>query len=362
MTGTGDDAPASLAPGLPMVSQTCPMDCSACPALLRCGATRNFCGQGRLQADGSCESCGSNPLLDMDVRKAVIRHLGGLDLDWPRPVQHPRLPELPDHLPVLVQAYADQVDIPWVALHGARLFGLGGARLTPKHHRQLREVYHLARTTRVAVEFFVEDRVLEGLWRNRALVIDQIRRLGVDLVLTPNFSVWAPDMRFVHLANIRRAAVYYHLLVEASIPAIPDVSFYFFEPDGRLWSEWVNNQRDVQAVSLFCGGKKIHASKRALRETVEDIALFHRAVRPDVAFILGGVHAPDRLAEYRQATPGRRLVFCNGMAYALAQRRKLLDAHSPAARSARECFLLNCAHNDRIYHEIVADMDERGAV
>ena len=336
-----------------MVSTACPLNCALCPARARCGGVRNFCGQGVPMGDSSCTRCVGNSLLDMSVREAVVRHLGGLNLDWPRQVRHPQLPELPDHLPVLVQAYADPVDAPWVALHGARLFGIGGERLTPKHHRPLHEVYRLAPTTRLAVEFYVDDRVLEGLWRNRTLVVDQLRRLGVDLVLSPNFSVWNSDMRFMQLVNIRRAAVFHHLLVEAGVRAVPDISFYYFEPDGRLWADWVNDHRDVQAVSLFCGGKKVHASKRALRETVEDIALFHRAVRPDVTFILGGVHAPERLAAYRQAAPGRRLVFCNGMAYALAQRRKVLGAHAPVARSARDCFLLNCAHNDRTYHQIL---------
>jgi hypothetical protein len=42
------------------------------------------------------------------------------------------------------------------------------------------------------------------------------------------------------------------------------------------------------------------------------------------------------------------------MAYALAQRRRLLENHgTPVARSARECFLLNCAHNDRTYNAII---------
>jgi len=289
----------------------------------------------------------------MGVREAVVRHLGGLDLDWPRQVKQPQLPDLPDHLPVLVQGYADPVDIPWVALHGARLFGRSGERLTPKHHRPIHEVYRLASTTRVVVEFYVDDRVLEGLWRNRVVVVDQLGRLGVDLVLTPNFSVWATDMRFVQVLNIRRAAIFYYLLLEAGVRAVPDISFYFFEPDGRLWAEWVNQHEGVQGVSLFCGGKKIHASKRALRETVEDIALFHRAVRPDVTFILGGVHASARLAAYRRAAPGRRLVFCNGMAYALAQRRKVIGMYPPVARSARDCFLLNCAQNDLMYRQIL---------
>ena len=145
---------------------------------------------------------------------------------------------------------------------------------------------------------------------------------------------------------------------EAGVPAVPDVSFSFFEPDGRLWAEWINSQPQLQAVSIFCGGRKIHAEVRAHRETVEDIALFHRAVRPEVAFILGGIHALARLADYRRAAPGRRLVICNGMAYGLAQRRRLLArGHDAVARSARECFLLNCAENDRAYASILRGLE-----
>lgn len=292
----------------------------------------------------------------MDVRQEVVKQLGGLGLDWPRPTRHPRIPDLPSHLPVMVQAYADPVGIPWVALHGARLFGISGERLTPKHHRPLREVYRLGPTTRIAIEFYVDDRVLEGLWRNRPLVVAQLRQLDVDLVLTPNFSVWESDPRISQLINIRRAAIYYHALVEAGVPAVPDISFYFFEPDGRLWAEWVNRNPAVRAVSLFCGGKKIHASRRALRETLEDVALFHQSVRPDVTFILGGVHSPERVMAYRRAALGRRLVFCNGMAYALAQRRKVLDqpAHGPMPLSSRDCFLRNTDFNDRVARKELA--------
>lgn len=337
------------------------MDCMLCPARVRCGGIRNLCGRGRANGDGTCTRCESDPLLRMDVRQAVIKQLGGLDLDWPRAVRHPQIPELPAHLPVMVQAYPDRVDIPWVALHGARLFGLSGERLTPKHHRPLREVYRLGPKTRIAIEFYVDDRVLEGLWRNRSLVVAQLRALEADLVLTPNFSVWSSDARMSQLINIRRAAIYYHSLAEAGVLAIPDISFYFFEPDGRLWAEWVNRNREVKAVSLFCGGKKIHASRRALRETLEDIALLHNAVRDDVTFVLGGVHSPERLAAYRDAAPGRRLVFCNGMAYALAQRRKVLGypASAPVAMSSRDCFLNNCAFNDAAVQQVLEQGQSR---
>ena len=325
------------------MANACGLDCSQCPALKRCGGKSNFCLLGR------CGGCSANPLMRMDVRRSVIDHLGGLDLTWPREVVHPQLPELPLHLPVLIQAYADPVDVPWVAIHGGRLLGVTGRGLTPKHRRPLREVYGLGPTTKIALEFYVEDRVLEGLWASRRSIVKDLVSVGADLILSPNLSVWFDRPRFEGLVQIRRSYSMYMELVEAGLPAVPDIGFNLFEPDGRLWAEWVNSQPTLQAVSLFCGGKKVHASMRHLRENLEDIVLFHRAVRPEITFVIGGVHARQRLAAYRRAAPGRRLVFCNGMAYALAQRRKLLDRRRHAARSARECFLLNCAHNDHAY-------------
>ena len=331
-----------------MTRNACGIDCAQCPALARCGGRSNFC---RL---GSCLDCASDPLMSMEARQRVIEHLGGLGLDWHRPVKHPRLPELPDHLPVLVQAYADPVGLPWVALHGGRVFGVTGRHITPKHRRPIRDVYRLAPHTRVALQLYVEDRVLEGLWSERRRLVPEIAAIGFDLVLSPNFSVWRDRSRFEAVSQQRRATVLYHELVEAGVCAVPDIGWAIFEPDGRLWAEWINKQPGLEAVSIFCGGRKIHAELRAHRENVEDIAIFHRAVRPDVAFILGGIHSPTRLADYRRAAPARRLVVVNGMAYSLAQRRRLISFSARGvARSARECFLTNCVENDRRYASVL---------
>lgn len=326
----------------------------------------NFCVAGlhREHDDqAGCAFCNANPLLRMDIRRAVIDQLGGLEFLWPRQVQHLEVSDLPVHLPVLVQAYADSVDLPWVALHAGRVLGATGGSLTPKHRHPLRDVYRVAPGTKLALEFYVEDRVLEGFWANRRSIISSLAGLEFDLVLAPSYSVWYDHSRFEQLVQQRRAFIVYHELLEAGLPAIPDAGWSRFEPDGRRWADWINNQPGLQAVSLFCDGRKVHASQRALRETVEDIALFHRAVRPEVASVLGGVHAPERLVAYRDAAPGRRLTICNGMAYALAQRRRRLgEDDSRIARSARDCFLHNCARNDRTYAEILTPMDEPVAV
>jgi hypothetical protein len=297
----------------------------------------------------------------MDVRRKLMDQLGGLELRWPRPVQHHQPAELPVHLPVLVQGYAEPIDLPWVALHAGRVLGASGRSVTPKHRLPLREVYGLAPTTKLALQFYVEDRVLQGLWRHSRSVIAQLAELGFDLVLAPNISVWRSDSRFGQITSAKIAFLLYHKMLEAGLPAIPDVGFSRFEPDGRLWAEWINSQPQLRAISIFCGGKRIHAERRSHQETAEDIALLHQAVRADVAFVLGGVHAPGRLADYRRAAPERQLAVCNGMAYALAQRRRLAagTACGSVARSTRECFLRNCAFNDWLYARVLKQDESR---
>jgi hypothetical protein len=329
------------------------MDCAVCPAAQRCGRTPNFCRLGR------CAECADDPLLRVNVRRAAMDALGGLDLAWPRPVSHHQPVELPLHLPVLVQAYADPIAIPWVAVHGGRLLGASG-RPTPKHRRRpLREVYRLDAGTRLALELYVEDRVLEGVWGRRGQLLDELLELGFDLVLAPNFSVWRDAPRFEQLLQIRRSIIWFHEAIEAGLRVLPDIGWSLWEPDGRLWAEWVNSQPDLRAISIFCGGKRIHAERRAHQETVEDIARFHEEVRSEVTFVLGGVSSPWRLLDYRRAAPGRRLVICNGQAYALAQRRRLLSSDVAAGGlSARECFLRNCAWIEDAYAAILgSDVD-----
>lgn len=87
----------------------CPLECDTCPAARRCGRMPNFCLRGRCQ-DGSAD-----PLLDMNVCRSVMTQLGGLDFHWPRRLRHHETGTLPVHPPVLVQAYADPIDLPWVA-------------------------------------------------------------------------------------------------------------------------------------------------------------------------------------------------------------------------------------------------------
>lgn len=320
-----------------------------CPAAERCGRQPNFC----LRADGGCSDCRSQ----QELRRRVIQQLGGIDFSWPRPVTHHDPGDLPIHLPVLVQAYPEPLRLPWVVLHGGRVFGITGRTITPKHRSGLRDTYRLSPSTRLALELYVEDRVLDGLWAERSRLIPELGELGLDLILSPNFSVWRDASRFEQLVQQRRSFAFYHELREAGLPAIPDVGWSRFEPDGRLWAEWINGQPDLHAVSIFCGGRKIHAEQRAHRETVEDIALFHGAVRREVAFVIGGVHSPARLRDYRRAAPGRRLVICNGMAYACAQRRRLLAGPTlTAAISARECFLRNCSFNDAAYEMVLAEV------
>src|SRR5260370_14878379 len=102
--------------------------------------------------------------------------------------------------------------------------------------------------------------------------------MGFDLVLTPNFPVWRTASRWDQIVQQRRSIAVYHELVEAGVRAVPDIGFSFFEPDGRLWADWINSQPDLQAVAIFVGGPNMPAQLPPRREAVEDIAHFYPPV------------------------------------------------------------------------------------
>ncbi len=78
-----------------MMTAACPLDCLLCPARVRCGGMRNFCGTGWPNQDGTCSRGQDHPLLQMDARDEIVRHLGGLGLDWPRQSHIPPSGEVP---------------------------------------------------------------------------------------------------------------------------------------------------------------------------------------------------------------------------------------------------------------------------
>jgi hypothetical protein len=170
---------------------------------------------------------------------------------------------------------------------------------------------------------------------HRFTVVRDLAHLEVDLILAPNYFVWRDACRFEQLAQQRRAFLYYCWLREAGLPAIPDVGFSRFEPAGRRWAEWINGQPDLRAVSIFCGGKRIHAERRAHVETVEDIAPPPPGRAPG-----GGVRARrcafaapvGRLPSRRARPPAGD---GNGQAYARWRCSATMDSYSTAEASSR---------------------------
>ena len=71
--------------------------------------------------------------------------------------------------------------------------------------RPVREVYRLRPDTKVALQMYVEDRVLEGFWVARRRIIAELAGMGFDLVLTPNFSVWRAASRWDQIVQQRRS-------------------------------------------------------------------------------------------------------------------------------------------------------------
>lgn len=288
------------------MASACGLNCDLCPAAARCGKTPNFCRVGH--RDGPpvrdrCTLCLSNPLLRMDVRQAVTNQLGGLHLTWPRPIVHHQPVDLPVHLPVLIQAYADPVDIPWVALQAGRVFGVTGSRITPKHHRPLREVYRLGPATKLALECFVEDRVLEGLWLNRRAVIQELRALGFDLILAPNFSVWYDHSRFEQLIQQRRSFIFFHELIDY---VDSGSNLGWLSPHG-----WVSRP--------LPGGLSMRI-QRSLRNAVGDITVELLDGRDEAVLI---VDAFLRHLRARGCSPNT----CLAYAYDLAHFWRFLEAH-----------------------------------
>jgi hypothetical protein len=85
-----------------------------------------------------------------------------------------------------------------------------------------------------------EDPLVEAFWARRA-ELDLVARLAEqrwDLVLAPNFSMYANQPRAEHLLNFRRNLLVAAELAAAGVPAVPNI-YWARKEDLDRYLAWV---------------------------------------------------------------------------------------------------------------------------
>ncbi|MCC7428687.1 MAG: DUF4417 domain-containing protein [Alphaproteobacteria bacterium] len=232
------------------------LGCSACPNLGTCGGLQveralyhcldNCCGH-----PATCDVVCRNKPREFAQR---VREIGGFELgNVPRAARLPA-PCLPAVVPVLFHGssrlapfQASAVCLPIykvIARHGGQERFADGAAVAA--------AFRFEAGTPLILTGTAKDQPLERWWSLGPGRLDAIRRLrdlGVELVTTPNFSLFTDQPRWDDMHSIKRIALTHEEFLREGMPAALHVNART-ERDWERWTEYVRQRNEVTHVAF----------------------------------------------------------------------------------------------------------------
>lgn len=321
----------------------CNRDCKLCRLHLHCQGC-SICEMPLCKQD--CEHCFAL-CPNKGASFAYLRAIGGGQVE----LAGNEKKNLPVQIPVLPDRLTERMHVrDVIGVHGGNMLSQNGEKISKSYmDRGIQGALNLQKKTRNVLQFYTKDRTLEGFWDNRKALYAQLSQLEWEVIIAPNYSVYEDAPRMDHLYNIKRSSIVYNELLDAGLPAVPDISWY-----NRIdLDQWIReiNQNNVKCIAFsfqtVSTGSK--ASNTYLHYMMGFKYLTDR-ISEDVEIIIAGLVSPDRV-RLLQTDCQQRLSILNQTAFIQSRRGILSDGYiaAPSGLSKNAIFLRNLDFYDREY-------------
>jgi hypothetical protein len=267
------------------------LGCMNCPERTICGGLHiaasvfscldHCCGHPE-----SCDTvCRHNP--DYVDR---IREIDGFDLTTIPQVTPLPAPFLPKVIPWIDHGgqreeplVAEAVCLPLYAMFNRRT-----GKIKFETREALNDAFKVSSQTSIILTGIDIDRPLERWWgleKQRRVIIQDLRQLGVALVTTPNYSLFTDQPRWDDLHSMKRIALVWQEFIEEGLPAALHVNART-DTDWQRWTNFIGQHPEVTHIAYEFGtGAGRSGRKRWHAEKLADLA---QAVGRPVHLILRG--------------------------------------------------------------------------
>lgn len=276
--------------------------CPTCPQYMQCGGLhtelRQFdclahcCGQ-----PSTCTKVCRNKPRDFTLR---VREIGGFDLK--NVARGPELlaPPLPAFVPLLYHNSGRSGLLPQqaVALSLYALFDKRTGTGRYADRQALCDAYGIHINTSIVLSGTHQDPPLERWWQfgetRRRQIISYLLMLGIDLVTTPNYSLFANTPRWDDLHSLKRIATTYAEFIDEGLPAALHVNGRN-DNDFLHWKEFIRERPEISHLSYEFGtGAKF--SERITQHVNWLCSLAEDVKRPLTLVVRGGLDALPSLS------------------------------------------------------------------
>lgn len=278
-----------------------PLGCVQC-------ADRELCGGiHKKQIDyyclGDCcgdpSNCGNVCPRNFDGYVDRYREVDGFDLDnIPRAT--PLLPpDLPAYIPFIFHRNrrAALLDVPAVALPLHKFYSRRDGSLRYKTRAEIEAAFNVNRKARIVLIGCGRDKPIEAWWglsSQRRTILKSLTDLGMELVTSPNYSLFTDVPRHDNLYNIKRIGVAWYEAVDAQMPCAVHLNARTVH-DYERWTRFIKQRAEVTDVSFEFKTGGAWRGRRAFHyQQLAEVG--RQAGRPLRMLMVGGLPAIPALA------------------------------------------------------------------
>ena len=233
------------------------LGCTLCPDLGLCGGLRIKGGAFDCRSLCSCARDGNtcSGVCRGDHRSFVrrVREVGGFTLDDVRRSAPLPVRALPDYVPIIYDGTNRRQRLAFgtVALPLLSFFDRASGTGRFDNREKMLSFFRLSPGTRVILTGVDIDRSLERWWSfgDRPSLIESLRPLGVEMVTSPNFSLFTDVTRHDNMHNMKRIALTWAEFMAGGMPCALHVNART-DTDYRRWSDFVAEREEVSLLAF----------------------------------------------------------------------------------------------------------------
>lgn len=242
----------------------------------------------------------SNAVTKTDPQNIVQRkrEVKGWDLNVPCANYLPT-PKLPKFVPMIYDRAkrTRPLSYPSVAIPLNKILNKRTGTLRTQSRKDICDKFLIDDKTYIVVSGVHHDSTLEAYWavgRSQEIAL-QLCSLDVDLVTTPNFSVFADAERYDNFHNMKRIAICWHELASSGNVTALHVNGRTLR-DYERWASFLNEHTEIETIAIeFQTG--IASESRAQTHLSWLARLAERTRRPIGVISFGGLNSLPQLAK-----------------------------------------------------------------
>ncbi len=224
------------------------------------------------------------------------REVGGFQLNDVQAAPPVKVPPLPLVVPLIYHGSSRvrPLSVGVAALSLFSMFNKRDGTLRFATRRHLLDHFKLANDTKIILSGTHEDSLLEAWWRlrDREAIIRGLRKLGIVLVTTPNYSLFSDVPRPDNLFNMKRIAMVWSEFQREGIPCALHLNART-DRDFERWTDFLREHPEITHVAFEFGTGA--GAGRRISWHVDHLVSVTRAVRRPLHLIVRGGVAELRL-------------------------------------------------------------------